>query len=255
MSNYDLDRIKAKEQSAFQRKQEAWAVYDAAKTRASEAHDVMMSAWLERCEARNEMNREYQAIKTANDHYREVWDNYCKARDYTNSLIEPLRAKADLEHQRMKVCFDQASSEYELGDKANAAALSREGHEHKKRRNELNAEISELCHKIRAAKEEAKLEAPKTDGSVYRAAKAKFEEKKSIHAKAEAEFKRLKGERDRLKNEFMSTENEYNRIKENLQDEIAEAKAESDKNRKRKTPSDVRKWPFKLVQFSSRKTS
>ncbi|MBR5939441.1 DUF1771 domain-containing protein [Candidatus Saccharibacteria bacterium] len=185
----ELDSLKQREQAAFQHKQAAFQSYKAARDRANSAHDEMESAWHERSLARNEMNREYEAMQHASEQYRAVWDEYRHIRDYNNSRIDSLRYQADYEHREMVSCFEQASSEYEYGDKSMAPVYAQEGREHQARRDELNAEIGILIQEIRDAKANAEYRAPKTNSFAFHAAKEAFERAKAHHESAQAEFK------------------------------------------------------------------
>lgn len=231
--NYELDSLKSREQDAFQRKQAAFQRYKEARDRTSDIHDEMESAWQERSSAREEMNREYEEMRRNSEHYREVWDEYGRIRDDNNSRIESLKWEADREHQEMISCFDQASSEYEYGDKSMAPVYSQEGHEHKERRDELNAEISELAREVKEARQNAERRAPKTDSSAFHRAKEAFERVKSRHESIQAEFKRAKAERDRLKAEFDSLHEEHLRLKEEFQRKLEEIKSASKRERDR----------------------
>ncbi|MBQ6127661.1 DUF1771 domain-containing protein [Candidatus Saccharibacteria bacterium] len=231
--SYELDRIKSEEQSAFNRKQSAWERYDEARNAADAAHDVMQSAWTERVNAREEMNREYEALQDSNARHDEVWNEYSRIRDYNNSRIDSLRSQADYEHQEMQRCFEQASSEYQYGDKSMAPAYSQEGHEHKARRDELNAEVSKLIQEIKDAKQNAEWRAPKTDSSAYKSARSRFEQAKTRHESAESEFKRLKSVRDSLKREFESAQAEHKRLKEEFQHKLEEIKSQNQRERER----------------------
>lgn len=223
--NFELDALKAKEQEAFLRKQEAFQRYAAAKDGASAAHDMMQSAWERRRSAREEMNREYEKMQESSEQYREIWNEYGRIRDANNARIESLRYEADSEHQMMKNCFERASAEYEYGDKSEAPIYSAEGHEHKERRDELNAKIGDLIQEIRDAKANAEWRAPKTDSSAFHRAKEMFNEAKAQHESAEREFKRLKLERDQHKAEFDSAQKDYLRLKEEFQAKLAEMRA------------------------------
>ena len=229
--NFELDSLKGREQEAFRRKQSAYQKYIDAKTRASEAYDVMQSAWGERCTAREEMNREFEDMQRSSNHYREVWDGYGRIRDENNIRIESLRHEADLEHQMMKDCFDSASDAYERGDKAEAPFYAAEGRDHKDRRNELNAEVGRLIQEIRDAKADAEWRAPRTSSSAFQRAKEIFNSAKARHESAQAEFKRLKVERDRSKADFDSAREEHDRLKELFQKKLAEVKAEDQRER------------------------
>lgn len=240
--NYELDNLKSREQDAFQRKQAAFQRYANVRDRCNEAHDAMQAAWEERCSAREEMNREYEEMQRSSEHYREVWDEYGRIRDENNSRIESLKWEADREHQEMCSCFDQASSEYEYGDKSMAPIYSQEGHDHKERRDELNAEISELAREVKDARRDAEYRAPKTDSSAFHRAKDVFERAKSSHESAQAEFKRLKAERDRLKAEFDSAQEEHTRLKEEFQRKLEEVKANNKRERERTLDKAGVRW-------------
>jgi len=181
-------------------------------------------------------------MQRSSEHYAQVWDEYGRIRDYNNSRIESLKWEADREHQEMQSCFDQASSEYEYGDKSTAPVYSQEGHEHKERRNDLNAEISELAREVKEARQNAEWRAPKTDSSAFHRAKDAFERAKSRHESAQSEFKRLKAKRDRLKSEFDSAHAEHLRLKEAFQHKLEEVKSNNRRERDRTLDKAGVRW-------------
>ena len=231
MSNHELDRLRTAEQEAFKRKQVLFQSYVDAKTLASDAHDIMDAAWQERSQARDEMNREYEAMQASYERNSQIWEDYRNLRDYNNSQIDSLRHEADYEHREMIRCFDQASSEYEYGDKSAAPAYASEGHEHKDRRDELNSEIGVLVQEIKDAKRNAERLAPRTDNSAFRSAKERFERAKTYHETAQSEFKRLKAERDRAKAEFDAAQAEHVRLKAEFQTKLEEVRARNQRER------------------------
>ena len=190
--NPELDRLKREQQSLFVQKQAAFQKFKDLQEQTSSAHNVMQAAWEERTCARERMNSEFQARKSAYSHHDLVWSEYTRIRDYNNSRIESLKREADAEHSAMQDCFERASNAYQYGDKSEAPYYSREGHEHKDRRNRLNAEISELAREVKQAKANAEASAPKVDSSAFNYAKSAFESAKTRHESAQAEFKRLK---------------------------------------------------------------
>lgn len=223
--NYELDSLKSREQDAFQRKQEAFQRYADARDRCNEAHDTMQTAWEERASAKEEMNREWEEMQRARENYGEVWDEYGRIRDQNNYEIERLRAEADSEHQQMIDCFEQASSCYEFGDKSEAPYWSRQGHDHKDRRDSINEEVSRLCQEVKDARQNAQWRAPKTDSSAFHRAKEIYERAKAYYESAQAEFKRLKAERDHAKAEFDSAQAEHVQAKKAFDNRLAEVKA------------------------------
>lgn len=200
--NPELDRLKAEQQSLFEQKQAAFQKFKDLQDRTNAAHDAMQSAWEERTRTRERMNSEFEARKSAYSHRNSVWDEYGRIRDYNNSRIESLKCEADAEHRAMQNCFERASNTYQYGDKSEAPMWSQEGHEHKDRRDELNAEISELAREVKQAKANAEASAPKVDSSAFNYAKSVFESAKARHESAQTEFKRLKALRDSAKAEF-----------------------------------------------------
>ena len=128
----------------------------------------------------------------------------------------------------MQDCFERASNAYQYGDKSVAPFYSQEGHEHRDRRNILNAEISELAREVKRAKANAEATAPRVDSSAFNYAKSAFGSAKARHASAQAEFKRLKAMRDsakaefdRLQAQFKQAQSAFNRKLEELKSKRA----------------------------------
>lgn len=223
----ELDSLKAREQDAFERKQAAFKRYADAMDRCNEAYKTMQAAWEKGCSAKEKMNSEYDNLKN----FRVVWDEYGKIRDENNREIERLRVQANSEHQTMIYCFKKARDCYISGD--HSPYWSKHGKDHEKRRDILNAEISRLCEEVKAAKESAKLRAPKTDRSAFRKAKEEFEQAKACHKSARAEFMRLKEECKRRKADFELAQAEYMPLKKELQRKLKEIKMANRKNKKK----------------------
>ena len=224
--NPELDRLKTEQQSLFEQKQAAFQRFKDLQERTNIAHDVMQSAWDERTRAREHMNREFEARQSAYSHRDSVWDEYGRIRDYNNSRIESLKYEADAEHRAMQDCFEQASNAYQYGDKSEAPYYSQQGHEHKDRRDALNAEISELAREIKRAKANAEASAPKVDSSAFNYARSAFESAKARHESAQAEFKRLKAMRDSAKAEFDRLQAQFKQAQAAFNRKLEEVKSE-----------------------------
>ncbi|MBQ3413603.1 DUF1771 domain-containing protein [Candidatus Saccharibacteria bacterium] len=224
--NPELDRLKAEQQSLFEQKQAAFQRFKDLQGQTNSAHDAMQAAWEERTRARERMNSEFEARKSAYDHRDSVWDEYARIRDYNNSRIESLKYEADAEHRAMQDCFERASNAYQYGDKSEAPYYSQEGHEHKDRRDELNAEISELAREVKQAKANAEASAPRVDSSAFNYAKSAFESAKAHHESAQAEFKRLKAIRDSAKAEFDRLQSQFKQAQAAFQRKLDEVKSE-----------------------------
>ena len=240
--DYELDRLKSEEQSLFQAKQAAWARWHDAQERADSAYNLSQEAWNTRVSAKEVMSYEYNQMVQSSDNYRDVWAEYSRIRDYNNSRIESLKSEADYEHRQMQECFEQASWAYESGDKASAPYYSQQGHDHKDRRNELNAEISTLASEVKEARRDAEWRAPKTDSSAFHNAKAEFDRAKTEHQSREAEFKRLKVERDRLKAEFDDLNSRHKQAKEAFQKRLYSVKIRNQSDRQRTLDKAGIRW-------------
>ena len=232
--NPELDKLKAEQQSLFEQKQAAFKRFKDLQEQTNAAYDVMQSAWDERTRTREHMNREYEARRSAYSHRDSVWDEYGRIRDYNNSRIESLKYEADDEHRAMQDCFEQASNAYQYGDKSEAPYYSQQGHEHKNRRDMLNAEISELAREVKQAKANAEASAPRINSYAFDSAKAAFESAKSRHESAQTEFKRLKAQRnsakaefDRLQAQFKHAQAAFNRKLEEVKSARASTKQQA----------------------------
>lgn len=142
-----------------------------------------------------EMKRLRVELDESSRNYDTVWGEYARLKESLSSRIDSLKAEANEEHRMMSECFDQASNEYEYGDRGLASSYSQDGHAHKANRDALNEEVSELCRELKAAREDAQWRAPKTDSSEYRAAKARFDQVKSRLDEARRVFDAVKASR------------------------------------------------------------
>ena len=231
--NPELDRLKAEQQSLFEQKQAAFQRFKDLQEQASSAHAVMQSAWDERVRSRERMNSEFEARQAAYSHRDSIWDEYSRIRDYNNSRIEMLKCEADSEHRAMQDCFERASNAYQYGDKSEAPFYSQEGHEHKDRRNELNAEISELARNVKQARANAEASAPKVDSSAFNYAKAAFEEAKARHESAQGKFNELKALRDSAKAEFEHLQEQFKQAQTAFNRKLDEVRSSKATNEQR----------------------
>ena len=240
--NYELDSLKQRAQAAFENKQRLWQQYKDAKDRTSVAYNAMQQAWGEQQSARDEMNREWDSIQHNKAHNDEVWDDYRRTKDSLSYQISSLKSEADNEHREMQRCFDSASDAYEYGNKADAPYWSQQGHDHKDRRDELNAEVSRLCENVKSAKERAQYSTVRIDRSAHRSAKDRFDQAKNRHDALTSEFQRLKSERDRIKAEFDSAHEEHKRLQNAFQAKLEEIKANNQRERDKALDKAGVKW-------------
>lgn len=224
--NPELDKLKAEQQSLFEQKQAAFQRFKDLQERTNVAYDAMQLAWAERTRAREHMNREFETRRSAYFYRDSIWDEYGRIRDYNSSRIESLKHEADAEHRAMQDCFEQASNAYQYGDRSEAPYYSQQGHEHKERRDELNAEISRLAREIKQARANAEALAPKVSSHAFNSAKSAFESAKARHESAQAEFKRLKAMRDSAKADFDRLQAQFKQAQAVFKRKLEEVKSE-----------------------------
>lgn len=224
--NPELDRLKVRQQSLFEQKQAAFQRFKELQDQTNTAHDAMQIAWNERVHARERMNSEFEARKSAFSHRDLVWNEYARIRDRNNSRIESLKREADAEHRAMQNCFERASNAYQYGNKSEAPYYSQQGREYKYRRDALNAEISELAREVKQAKANAEASAPRVNSYVFNSVKSAFESAKVRHESAQAEFKRLKAMRDSAKAEFDRLQTQFKQAQAAFNRKLEELKSE-----------------------------
>lgn len=113
----ELDRLKAAQSLAFQRKQDAY--------------QVQQRAWERRSLARDAMNRAYEAKQRAYEAQESTWRDLQRLRDLYGPRIEQLNSLQETAFQNMRRAFDNASSAHDRRDGAAAASYAAEGHRYK----------------------------------------------------------------------------------------------------------------------------
>ena len=186
----ELDRLKAVQDQAFRRKQDAYP--------------AQQRAWEKRSSARDAMNRAFEAKQRAYDAQQSAWQDYQRVKSSNGPRIDSLNAQQESAFQSMKRAYDNASSAYSQRDGASASSYAAEGRGYKEEAQRCVAERRRLVEEIRSARnrlepyqhafQSAKVEFSRT--------KATFEAAKSEHERAQAEFKRRKDEFDQAVKAF-----------------------------------------------------
>ena len=195
-------------------RQTSWSAYADARDRADEARHIMQSAWEKLLIARERMNNEYENLQRIREYYYEVWDEYNCTCVINSSRIQMLSYELNHERRETSNCAEQANHEYEYGDKSLCSSYYEKGCVHRKRSEELSAEISELIQNNRDLREDAERRAPKPDTSDFDEAKKDLEHARAIFRSAQIELKNLEGKRDRLKKAYDKANRDYSRLKE-----------------------------------------
>ena len=227
----ELDRLGTQKKDALARKQTIFADLQRAKQAITQAYEAMQSAWQERVTAKERMDREYAAMQREIEDNQATWDEYSRISQRNNERIDALRSEADREHQDMIDCFERASNAYKYGDKAEAPIYSREGYEHRQRRDDLNDEVVDLIRENKAAREVAKSKTSHIDKTAFHSARESFLQAKARHQSARDEFKHCKARRDRLQSEFEVAHAAHLKLKAEFQRRLEAVRSQSQRER------------------------
>ena len=188
----ELDRLKAAQDVAFQRKQHAY--------------QAQQLVWEKRSSARDAMNRAYEAKQRAYQEQDRTWQYYQNVRNSHGPRIDSLNARQESAFQNMKRSYDAASSAYDRRDGASASSHAAEGRSYKEESQRCVAERRRLVEEIRSARTQHDASKPafqraKDDFSF---AKRAFDSAKAEHERAQMEFKRAKADFDSCAKAFKS---------------------------------------------------
>jgi hypothetical protein len=197
--DHELDKLKAEQDRAFQRKQDAWRAPD--------------DAWKRRQAAREVMDRAYDEKQRAYEVQQEAWEELQRVRDRNGSRIEFLKDRQETAFQNMKAAFERASDAHNARDGLSARMYADEGHRYKAEAQEATAERRQLVQEIHNARDRHDATRP-----AFQRAKTEFDSARSIHnrtktdhERAQAEFREAKAEADRAKEAFPSRLTEVRR--------------------------------------------
>lgn len=186
----ELDRLKAAQDLAFQRKQNAYQAQDAAWSRRSQAGEAL-----------NRAHEDKQRAYVAQD---ASWQDYQRIRSSNGPRIDQLNSQQENAFQNMKNAFERASSAHDMRDGASARAYADEGHAYKAEAQDCVAERRRLVQEIRDARDhhEATKPAFQRAKEEFNRAKQKFDQAKADHERAQADFKRAKADFDQAASAF-----------------------------------------------------
>lgn len=188
----ELDRLKAAQDLAFQRKQTAY--------------QAQQRAWERLGVARSAMNQAFEAKQRAYAEQDRTWQHYQSVRGSNGPRIDQLNAQQEEAYQNMGRAFDTASSAYGRRDGAGAASYAAEGHRYKAESQGYVAERRRLVQEIRSAREQHEMSKPAFQRAKddFSAAKRTFDSAKAEHERAQTEFKRAKADFDSCAKAFRS---------------------------------------------------
>lgn len=179
----ELDRLKAAQDTAFQRKQRAY--------------EAMDTAWKRRSAAREALDRAHAAKQNAYDVQNSAWEYYQSVRQSNGPRIDSLNDRQERAFQNMKDAFDRASSAHDMRDGASARMYADQGHSYKAESQGYVAERRRLVQEIRDAKERHESTRP-----AFQYAKSQFDDAKRTHDRARDDHQRKQEEFKRAKADF-----------------------------------------------------
>lgn len=176
----ELDRLKAAQDLAFQRKQDAY--------------QAQQRAWYRRTSAREALNSAHETKQRAYVDQDAAWQDYQRIRSFNSPQIDSLNAQQESAFQNMKQAFDNASAAHERRDGAAARSYADQGHAYKMESQGYVADRRRLVEEIRTARERHNATKPAFQRAKddFSAAKRTFDSVKAEHERTQADFKRAK---------------------------------------------------------------
>lgn len=186
----ELDRLKAAQDLAFQRKQDAY--------------QALQRAWDRRTAAREALNRAHEEKQRTYAAQDASWQDYQRVRSYNGPRIDQLNAQQETAFQNMKNAFDRASSAHDMRDGASARMYADEGHRYKQEAQDCVVERRRLVQEIRDARDhhEAAKPAFQRAKDNFSSVKRSFDQAKADHEHTQTEFKRAKADLDQAAKAF-----------------------------------------------------
>lgn len=176
----ELDRLKAAQDNAFQRKQAAY--------------QAQQNAWEQRSKARDALNRAHEAKQQAYVEQDRTWQHYQSVKSANGPRIDSLNAQQEAAYQNMRQSYDAASNAYQRGDGASASSYAADGRSYKEESQRYVAERRRLVEEIRSARAQHEASKPAFQRAKedFNSAKRTHDNAKANHERAQAEFKRAK---------------------------------------------------------------
>lgn len=186
----ELDRLKAAQDLAFQRKQNAY--------------QAMQSAWDRLSTIRNDLDRSHEKKQRAYSVQDSLWQDYQRTRSANGPRIDQLNSMQERAYENMKNAFNSASDAHGRRDGASARMYADDGHRYKSEAQGYVAERRRLVEDIKSVKvrfEAAKLTFQQAKEE-FSSVKRQFDQSKSDYDRAQGEFKQAKASFDNAAKTF-----------------------------------------------------
>lgn len=186
----ELDRLKAAQEQAFQRKQNAY--------------QAQQRAWDVRSSKRDAMNRAYEAKDQAWKVQDASWRDFQSVRSSNGPRIDSLNVQQERAYQNMKDSFDRASAAHDCRDGASARMYADQGHAYKAESQGYVAERRRLVDEIRSARarHEPNQQAFQQAKRDFESKRREFQDAKAEHERKQADFKQAKVEHEKARDAF-----------------------------------------------------
>lgn len=201
----ELDQLKAAQDLAFQRKQDAYK--------------TQQSAWERRSAARERMNRAYEAKSAAYDRQQSAWESLQRVRDRNGPRIDQLKSQQETAYRNMVSAFESSKSAYDRRDGASAKSYSEEGRRYKEEAQRCTAERRGLVDEIRQAR------------AVHDSVKGSFQVAKAEFDDAKRSFDAAKAEHERAQEVFRRAKDDFDRAAKAFRDRLEQVRAQSQRRR------------------------
>lgn len=180
----ELDRLKAAQDLAYNRK--------------TNANAALQMAWDRKKAAKEDHDRAYETKDRAYQVQQAAWDDYQSLQNALGPRVSSLKSLNETAHQNMMRAFDNASSAHAMRDGAGAKRYAEEGHAFKAERNRYTDERRGLVDRLMAAQaRHAVTTGPfQSAQAVFLTAKRTFDAAKADHATKQADYLRLREEFD-----------------------------------------------------------
>ena len=197
----ELDRLKAIQDTMFNRKQDAY--------------QAQQKAWEERSNARETMNRAYNDKQRAYEIQNSSWQDFQRTRSSLGTRIDNLNSMQERAFQAMTQAFDSASRAHANKDGASARGYADDGHRYKAEAQSYTAERRRLVEEIRLAR------------SHHDATKPAFARAKDNFDLAKPEFNRAKDKHERAQDVFKKAKADFEQATKAFKKRLEVVRAES----------------------------
>ena len=197
----ELDRLKAIQDTMFNRKQDAY--------------QAQQKAWGERSNARETMNRAYNDKQRAYEIQNSSWQDFQRTRSSLGTRIDNLNSMQERAFQAMTQAFDSASRAHANKDGASARGYADDGHRYKAEAQSYTAERRGLVEEIRLAR------------SHHDATKPAFARAKDNFDHAKSEFNRAKDKHERAQDVFKKAKADFEQATKAFKKRLEVVRAES----------------------------